>query len=68
MPAPPTTAINNDGLKKLLLSRDGVHGSVQITENALWDKDLNLSKDMPAILPLESSTPDEIKGQLVIEM
>ena len=70
MPSPPTTAINNDGLKKLLLSRDGVGGSVHITENALWDKDLNLSRDldMPAILPLQSSTPDEMKGQLVIDM
>ena len=69
MLSPPTTAINSDGLKKLLLSRDGVAGSVHITENALWDKDLNLSKeDMPAILPLESSTPDEIKGQVVIDM
>lgn len=67
-PSPPTTAINNDGLKKLLLSRDGVAGSVHITENVLWDKDLNLSKDTPAILPLESSTPDEVKGQLVIDM
>lgn len=66
--SPPTTAINNDGLKKLLLSRDGIAGSVHITENVLWDKDLNLSKDMPAILPMESSTPDEIKGQLVIDM
>ena len=68
MSSPPTTAINNDGLKKLLLSRDGVGGSVHITENALWDKDLNLGRDMPAILPLQSSTPDEIKGQLVIDM
>lgn len=68
-PSPPTTAINSDGLKKLLQSRDGFAGSVRITENALWEKnDLNLSHDTPAILPLESTTPDEIKGQLVIDM
>ena len=68
-PSPPTTAINSEGLKKLLLARDGLAGSVNITENALWGKsDLNSSQDAPAILPLESTTPEEIKGQLVIDM
>jgi len=64
----PTTAINNEGLKRLLLGRDGLGGSINITENALWDKDLNLSQETPAILPLESSTPTEIKGQLVVDI
>lgn len=68
-PSPPTTAINNDGLKKLLQTREGLVGSVCITENALWGKDcLNFNQDTPAILPLESTTPNEIKGQLVIDM
>lgn len=68
-PSPPTTAINSEGLKKLLLSRDGLAGSVNITENSLWGKsDLNWSQDAPAILPLESTTPEEFKGQLVIDM
>ena len=66
--SPPTTAINNEGLKKLLLARDGLAGSINITENALWEKDLNLSQETPAILPLESTTPTEIKGQLVVDI
>lgn len=66
--SPPTTAINNEGLKKLLLARDGLAGSINITENALWEKDLNLSQEAPAILQLESTTPTEIKGQLVVDM
>jgi len=64
----PTTAINNEGLKRLLLGRDGLGGSINITENALWDKDLNLSQETPTILPLESSTPTEIKGQLFVDI
>lgn len=67
---PSTTAINNEGLKKLLLAKDGLAGSINITENALWGsaKDLNLNPETPAILPLECTTPTEIKGQLVIDM
>ncbi|PFX24073.1 uncharacterized protein LOC111332185 [Stylophora pistillata] len=66
-PTPPTTAINNDGLKQLLLSKDGLGTCVNVTENALWGKDeLNLSQDAPAILQSESSTPDEMKGQLFL--
>lgn len=67
-PSPPTTAINNDGLKQLLLSKEGLGSCVNVTENALWGKDLNLTQDTPAIVPLESTTPDEIKGQLVLDM
>ena len=64
----PSIAINNEGLKRLLLARDGLAGSINITENDLWQKDLNLCQETPSILPLESTTPTEIKGQLVVDI
>lgn len=68
-PSPPTTAINNEGLKQLLLSKEGLGSCVNVRENSLWGKDeLNSSQDAPAILPMESSTPEEMKGQLVLEI
>ena len=67
-PASPLTAINNEGLKKLLLEKDGFSRSINITENALWGKDLNLNQETPALLPLECTTPTELKGQLVVDI
>lgn len=64
----PSIAINNEGLKRLLQARDGLAGSINITENDLWQKDLNLCQETSSILPLESTTPTEIKGQLIVDI
>ena len=64
-----TAAINNEGLKNLLLEKDDLAGSINITENALWEKDLKfIDQETPSILPLEATTPTELKGQLVIDI
>lgn len=67
-PTSPLTAIHNEGLKKLLLEKDGFSGSINITENALWEKDLHLNRETPALLPLDCTTPTELKGQLVVDI
>ncbi|XP_068701522.1 uncharacterized protein [Montipora foliosa] len=59
------TAVNHEGLKSLLLAKDGLAGSINITENALWKKDINLSEDTAS---LESTTPPELKGQLFVDV
>ena len=64
----PAIAINNEGIKNLLLEKDDLAGSINITENALWEKDLKLKQETPSILPLESTTPTELKGQLVVDI
>lgn len=64
----PIIAINNEGIKNLLLEKDDLAGSINITENALWEKDLKFKQETPSILPLESTTPTELKGQLVVDI
>ena len=59
---PLTTAINHDGLTKLLEINGGLNGPINITQNALWNKDWNLPEAWsPVSLPFEPQVPIENK-------
>lgn len=51
--------VNYEGLKSLLLVKDGLVGFINIIENVFWKKDINLSED---IVFLELMIFFEFKG------
>lgn len=59
-----TTAINNEGLKSLMLAKNSLAGSVNITEN-VWKKDKKLNDETP---PLRSNTPTDHNVQLFVDI
>lgn len=60
-----STAINNEGLKSLMLAKNSSAGSINITEN-VWEKDKKLSEETP---PLASNnTPADHQGHLFVDI